>query len=86
MKNLSPTWAHVIVGLAIIAATCVMACLHVLSGTEASTVIVGIGGVLLGTSSVSMGAANATTAAETLTSTPSQPVTKPPVQVATPVQ
>ena len=74
MKNLSATWAHVIVGLSIIVAATVMACLHVLSGSEASTVIVGIGGVLLGTSSVSMGAAQSTAAAENLTTTqPMQP-------------
>jgi len=81
MRNLSPTWAHVIVGLAIIVAATVMACVHVLSGSEASTVIVGIGGVLLGTSSVSMGAQNATNAAEQL----SAPVPTP-VPVPAPVQ
>ena len=55
--NVTPTAAHLVIGLAAIAAATGMAIAHVVTGTDASTMIVGVAGVLLGTSSVSMGAA-----------------------------
>ena len=58
--NISPTIAHVIVGVATIGAV-TGALKGDVSGNEAITVITGICGVLLGTSSVTMGAHSATT-------------------------
>ena len=59
--NISPTIAHVIVGVATIGAVTGLALKGDVSGNEAITVITGICGVLLGTSSVTMGAHSATT-------------------------
>ena len=86
MKNLSASWVHLIIGLATIAAVSILASTHVVNGTDALTIITGLSGVLLGTSSVSMGSAAGVAAAMTMPPqltqpapiTPS-PVTAPPV-------
>ena len=79
--KVTPTIAHLVIGLATIASATGMAVAHVVSGTEASTMIVGVAGILLGTSSVSMGAAyspNADTAA--VAAPPAAAPITPPVQ------
>ena len=61
LMNMSPTFAHVVVGVATSGAVTGLALQGSVSGNEAVTVITGICGVLLGTSSVTMGAHSATT-------------------------
>jgi len=83
VKALSATWVHLIIGLATIGSVAGLAAGHVVNGTDALTIITGLSGVLLGTSSVSMGSAAGVTAAMTmppqLTQQPTPVVTPPPV-------
>ena len=69
--NLSPSAAHVIIGLATIGSMTGLAAAGSVNSTECITVITGIAGMLLGTSSSAMGSAAGISAV----------MTQPPVEI-----